>query len=338
MPTLKELCRAAEGELVGTPGVRITGVASLGSATKEHIAPVESARWLDAARASKAGAFLAHKDLASGLDRPAILSAFPLAALNRVIEALGLVPPPHPPRIHASAIIDPEATLGADVHIGANAIIGKAKIGARSVLRARVVVEDGVEMGDDCLVEPGAVIHAGALLGHRVRVGANAVLSRPGFGYAPGPKGPVRLHHVGRVVLADDVHVGACTTIDRARYDETRVGRFSALDNLVHLGHNCIVGERSFVAAQTGMAGGSTIGNDCEVGGQAGLSNEAHIGDRCRVGAQSGVISEWKDGSILWGCPAMNKTEFLRSMAVLRKLARGEAVGLGEEEEGPASL
>ncbi|MCK6459061.1 MAG: UDP-3-O-(3-hydroxymyristoyl)glucosamine N-acyltransferase [Planctomycetes bacterium] len=333
MPTLKELCRAAEGELKGTPALKITGVASLQNATASDIAPVQSARWLARANASRAGAFLAHIDLAARIDRPVILSRFPLAALNRVIEVLGLVPPPHPPGIHPTAIIDPEATLGADVHIGANAIIGKAKIGSRSVLRARVVVEDGVEIGDDCLVEPGAVIHAGAFLGNRVRVGANAVLSRPGFGYAPGPKGPVRLHHVGRVVIADDVHLGACTTIDRARYDETRVGRFSALDNLVHLGHNCIIGERTFVAAQTGMAGGSTIGDDCEIGGQAGLSNEAHLGNKCRVGAQTGVIGPWADGSVIWGCPAMPKTEFLRGVAMLRKLARGEEEGPGEEEQ-----
>jgi len=332
MPTLKELCRAAEGELKGTPDLAIKGVASLQNATATDIAPVESARWLRRAHASKAGAFLAHKDLAGKIDRPVILSPFPLAALNRIIEELGLVPPPHAPGIHPTAIIDPEAKLGRDLHIGANAIIGKARIGARTVLRTRVVIEDGVEIGDDCFIEPGAVVHAGAHLGHRVRVGANAVLSRPGFGYAPGPKGPVRLHHVGRVVIADDVHVGACTTIDRARYDETRVGRYSALDNLVHLGHNCIIGERSFLAAQTGMAGGSTIGDDCEVGGQAGLSNEAHLGNRCRVGAQTGVIGPWADGSTIWGCPAMPKTEFLRGVAKLKQLARGEEKEPGEEE------
>jgi UDP-3-O-[3-hydroxymyristoyl] glucosamine N-acyltransferase len=333
MPTLKELCKAAEGEIKGPPDVRITGVASLGSATKDEIAPVESPKWLEAALASKAGAFLAHKSLAEKLEgRPAILSPFPLAALNKVIEALGLVPPPEPPGIHPTAIVDPEAKLGANVRVGPFAVVGKARIGARTAIEARVVVEDGVEIGDDCLVEPGAVLHTGLVAGHRVRIGANAVLSREGFGYAPSPRGPVRLHHVGRVILGDDVHVGACVTIDRARYDVTRVGRFSALDNLVHLGHNCIVGERSFLAAQTGMAGGATIGDDCEVGGQVGLSNQAHLGNRCRAGAQTGVISRWKDGSTIWGCPAMPKTEFLRGVAKLRQLARGEEKGRGEEE------
>jgi UDP-3-O-[3-hydroxymyristoyl] glucosamine N-acyltransferase len=333
MPTLKELCRAAEGELKGPPGLRITGVASLQSAKATDIAPIESARWLGRARTSEAGAFLAHADLAGEIDRPAILSRFPLAALNRVIEALGLVAPPQPPGIHPTAIIDPEATLGADVHVGPFAVVGKAKVGARSVLRTHVVVEDGVEVGDDCLVEPGAVLHAGCHLGNRVRVGANAVLSREGFGYAPSPKGPVRLHHVGRVVIADDVHVGACVTIDRARYDETRVGRHSALDNLVHLGHNCIIGERTFVAAQTGLAGGARIGDDCEIGGQVGLNKQSRIGNRCRVGGQSGVIGDWPDGSVLWGCPAMSKSEFLRGVAAVRRLARGEEEGPGEEEE-----
>jgi UDP-3-O-[3-hydroxymyristoyl] glucosamine N-acyltransferase len=334
MPTLKELCMAAGGELSGPPDLRITGVASLGSATREEIAPVESVKWLEAALASKAGALLAHKSLAKRLGgRPAILSPFPLAALNKVIEALGLVPPPEPPGIHPTAIVDPGAKLGADVHVGPFAVLGKCTIGAGTVLQSRVVVEDGVVLGDHCFVEPGAVLHAGLVAGHRVRIGANAVLSRQGFGYAPSPKGPLKLHHVGRVVLADDVHVGACVTIDRARYDETRVGRFSAIDNLVHLGHNCRVGERSFLAAQTGMAGGSTVGDDCEVGGQVGLSNQAHLGNRCRAGAQTGVISRWKDGSTIWGCPAMPKTEFLRGVATLRRLARGEEKGPGEEEE-----
>jgi UDP-3-O-[3-hydroxymyristoyl] glucosamine N-acyltransferase len=333
MPTLKELCSVAEGELRGPPGLTIVGVASLEGATPRHIAPVESSRWLKRARASKAGAFLAHSDLAEQLDRPAVLSRFPLAALNRVIEALGLVPPPLPPGIHPTAIIDPEAQLGADVHVGPGAIIGKARIGARSILRTRVVVEDGVEMGEGCFVEPGAVLHAGCRLGKRVRVGANAVLGREGFGYAPGPKGPERLHHVGSVVLCDDVHVGACVTIDRARYDETRVGRFSALDNLVHLGHNCVVGERTFIAAQTGLAGGARIGDDCEVGGQVGVSNTTRVGNRCRVGAQAGVIGDCEDGSILWGCPAISKSEFLRAFAALRRLARGEEEPAEEEEE-----
>jgi UDP-3-O-[3-hydroxymyristoyl] glucosamine N-acyltransferase len=134
---------------------------------------------------------------------------------------------------------------------------------------------------------------------------------------------------VGRVVIGDDVHVGACVTIDRARYDETRIGRHSALDNLVHLGHNCIVGDRTFIAAQTGLAGGARIGNDCEVGGQAGFNNQARVGDRCRVGAQSGVIGEIEDGSVIWGCPAVPKSEFLRSVAALRRLSAGE-----KEEEG----
>jgi len=324
MPTLKELCRVAQGELRGQPGLEIAGVGSLAEAKASDIAPVESARWLSRARKSRAGAFLAHLDLADDVDRPAILSPYPLAAFNRVIEALGLVPPLPPSGVHPTAIVDPRAEIGERVHIGPYAVIGRAKIGAGSILRAHVIVEDDVQIGEACLVEPGAVLHNGCRIGHRVRIGANAVLSREGFGYAPGPKGPVRLHHVGLVVIGNDAHVGACVTIDRARYDTTSLGRQSALDNLVHMGHNTKVGDRTFVAAQSGLAGGSTIGNDCEIGGQVGLSNEARIGDKCRVGAQSGVIGPWKDGSTLWGCPAMNKGEFLRGTAALRRLARAE--------------
>jgi len=272
------------------------------------------------AHASRAGALLVSGKLKAEFAQPHLIAEFPLAALNRVIEALGLLPPPPPPGIHPTAIVDKRARLGADAHVGPYAVIGAATIGARAVIGPGVVIEDDVVVGDDCVLQPGAVLHDGCRLGHRVRVGAHAVLSRPGFGYAPGPQGPVRLHHVGRVVLEDDVHIGAGAAVDRARFDDTRIGRFTAVDNLVHVGHNCRVGERSFLAAQTGLAGNAAIGDDCEIGGQVGIANHCGVGNRSRVGAQSGVITMFGDGVELFGYPAAPKREFLRQVSALRKL------------------
>jgi UDP-3-O-[3-hydroxymyristoyl] glucosamine N-acyltransferase len=322
MPTLEQIARLVDGELAGPPEFEITGVGSLECAGAGEIAPIDSKTWLKAARDSKAGAFLVAKDLEAEFDRPVIVSEYPLVAMNRVIEMFGLDIPPPPPGIHETAVVDPTAKLGDAVSVGPCVVVGpEARIGARSVLHPQVVVESGVIMGERCVLEPGAVVHEGAELGNRVRIGANAVISRQGFGYAKGPHGPELLHHVGKVVLEDDVHIGAGSMVDRARYDETRIGRFTALDNHIHVGHNCTIGARNVMAAQTGMAGNASIGNDCSIGGQVGVANHCGVGDRCRVGAQTGLMKQYGDDLTLWWTPAGNPREILRAFAWLYKQA-----------------
>jgi len=319
MATLLELSNAVDGELRGPGDLLITGVASLESAGPDDIAPLDSERFMSQAEASKAGALLISKKIDAIPDRPCIVSPFPLVALNTIMEVLDLVRPPPRPGIHATAVVEDGAQLGEDVYVGPHAVVAAgAVVGARTALHAGVVVEGDVAMGEDCVIEPGAVLHDGCTFGDRVRVGANAVVSRQGFGFAPGPAGPVRLHHIGRVVLEDDVHVGAGTTIDRARFDETHVGAMSALDNLVHVGHNCRIGRRTFIAAQTGFAGRAGVGDECEVGGQVGITRV--VGNRARLGAQCGVIKDWGDDVELWGTPARDKRYYLRQLARLKKL------------------
>ena len=323
MATLAELCRAIEGELQGSGDVEITGVASVESAGPHDIAPLVTKDFLKEAHASGAGALLLSREFAADFARLRIVADFALADLNRIMEILGLVTPPPPPGVHETAVVDDTAALGADVHVGPNACLGpNVRIGARTILQAGVVVQRGVTMGDDCVIEPGAVLHEGCVLGHRVLVGAHAVLSRQGFGFAPGADGPVHLHHLGQVVVEDDVHIGAGTMIDRARFDDTRIGRFSALDNLVHVGHNTRVGSTTFVAAQTGMAGNSRIGNQCEIGGQVGVANRGGCGDRCRVGAQGGLTKLHGDDLMLWGTPAVPKGEYMRQLVAMRRITR----------------
>jgi len=321
--TLSEINRAVEGTLEGSGDVEITGVASLESAGPGDIAPLVSDRFLKVGEESRAGVFLIADELAGEFDRPCIRSAFPLAALNRAMEVLGLVAPPPPPGVHPSAVVEDGAEIGEGAHVGALAYVAAgARIGARSALHARVVVESGVQIGEDCVIRPGAVLEAGSVLGDRVHIGANAVLSRQGFGFTPGPAGPVHLHHIGRVVIEDDAHIGAISTVDRARFDDTRVGRHSKIDSQVHIGHNCTIGERTFVAAQAGMAGNSHIGSNCEVGGQVGVGNLCGVGDRVRIGGQSGVTRMHGDDLELWGCPAIDKREYMREISLMRKLVK----------------
>jgi len=323
VPTLAELSRAIGGELQGPKGIEITGVASLEAAGPRDIAPLQARRFFGVAKDSRAGAFLVAEKLEVAIERPRIRSKFVFADLNRVMEILGLVPPPPAPAIHPTALIDEHASVGEDVFIGPYVTVGAgARIGARCMLHSGVVVEDGVEIGEDCVIEPGVVLHVACVLGRRVRVGTNSVLSRQGFGFAPGPQGRVHLHHLGRVVIEDDVYIGASCTVDRARFDDTRVGAFSALDNMVHVAHNCTVGERTYVAAQVGMAGNSHVGNDCEIGGQVGVGNLAGVGNRCRVGGGAAVTKKHGDDIELWGTPAIDKKEYMRQIVAMRRLGK----------------
>ena len=177
--------------MIGDGEFTITGVGSLEHAGPADLAAVDSARFLPAARASGAGAFLVRDDFEIEFDRPTISCASPLLALNRVIEHLGLLPRAPAPGVDPSASVE-KANLGADVHVGPNVVVGPgAVIGRGTVLRAHCVIEPGAKIGEDCRLDPGVVIHAGVFIGDRVRIGANSVLGRPGFAYVPTPEGPM---------------------------------------------------------------------------------------------------------------------------------------------------
>ncbi len=325
MATLGELARVAGGELRGAEDLVITGVGSVEGARGTEIAPVEKEKFLEAARASRAAAFVVPGRIAGQIDRPAIVCAHPLAAFNRIIEHFGLAPPPVPPGIHPTAVVEDRKAIPASCSIGPFAVVrAGARIGARCIVESHVVIERDVVLGDDCRIEPGAVLHDGSRLGNRVRIGAHAVISRQGFGFAAGPSGPVLLHHVGLTVIEDGAHIGAATMIDRARFDETRVGAMSGLDNLIHVGHNARIGARTFLAAQVGLAGNARIGNDCEVGGQSGFGNHTGVGDRCKVVAKSGVMKLYPSDTEVFWYPSGERAEVRRMLVALRKLGRKE--------------
>lgn len=322
MPRIRDLCELIGGELIGDGEFTITGVGSLEHAGPADLAAVDSARFLPAARASGAGAFLVRDDFEIEFDRPTVSCASPLLALNRVIEHLGLLPRAPAPGVDPSGSVE-KASLGADVHVGPNVVVEPgAVIGRGTVLRAQCVIEPGAKIGEDCRLDPGVVIHAGVFIGNRVRIGANSVLGRPGFAYVPTPEGPEHIHHLGRVVIGDDTHIGAGCAIDRARFGETRLGVHVKLDNHVHIGHNCVVGDRTVIAAQVGLAGGARVGRDCLVGGQAGFSDHAAVGDHSQVGARASVMRVHPAGCVLWGTPARDKNEHLRELVALKRLAK----------------
>ncbi len=210
---------------------------------------------------------------------------------------------------------------GAGIHptavIASGAVLGDAcEIGAGCVL------EPNTELGAGCILGPRVTVHSGTTLGARVRVQSGAVLGSAGFGYARGPEGHLRFPQIGTLFIGDDVEIGANTTIDRGALGETRIGRGTKIDNLVHIAHNCIIGERVLIAAQVGLAGSITVEDDAMLGGQVGLGERVTIGRGVILGGQGGVLPGKTlsgPGEVFWGTPARPVREYLRDLARSRK-------------------
>ena len=208
--------------------------------------------------------------------------------------------------------IHPSAVVGKDVSVGVGTRVGPG-----------AVLEDGVIVGCDCNLMARVVVHAGTTLGNRVVVQAGAVLGSTGFGYARNSDTGEYLifPQQGKLVVEDDVEIGANTTIDRGALGETRIGRGTKIDNLVHIGHNCVIGKNVVIAAQTGISGSSTVEDGAVLGGQVGIGEHATVGAGVILGGGAGVLSGKKmrgPGEVFWGRPARPLKEYLRDLARLK--------------------
>ncbi len=210
--------------------------------------------------------------------------------------------------------------------ISSSAVISAgARVGARVRIGPGVVVEDGVAIGDGCRLEARVVVHAGTVLGTKVTVKAGAVLGSAGFGFVRDPQSGdyVPFPQRGRLVIEDEVWIGANSTIDRGALGETRIGRGTKIDNLVHIGHNCTIGTNVVIAAQTGIAGSSVIGDGAVIAGQVGIADHVTIGKGVILGAKAGVPSNKNlqgVGQVFWGIPARPIQQYLRELARLKRL------------------
>lgn len=238
-------------------------------------------------------------------------------------EALEALYPrrPRPAGIHPSAVVDPEARLGAGVHVGAQAVIaGQVRIGDGCTIHPGVVIYDDVELGEGCELHAGAVLHPGSRLGRGCVVHSNAVVGSEGFGFVPTASGWRKMPQTGLVVLEDGVEVGCGSTIDRPSVGETRIGAGTKIDNLVHVGHGVSTGRGCALAAQVGIAGGARLGNGVILAGQVGVANRATIGDRAIASSKSGIHGEVAAGEVVSGYPAIPNRLWLRCSAAFNKL------------------
>jgi UDP-3-O-[3-hydroxymyristoyl] glucosamine N-acyltransferase len=323
-PTGKRLDELAErlgGRAVeGDAALVVRGVASLGEGGPEELGFLRSARHAGELAASRIGAVIAPPGVDVG-GRPAIRSAAPNLDIARAARLLA--PEERPaPGVHPRAVVDPAAHVHAEASIGPCAVVGaRSRIGARSVVHANATVYADVRIGADCTLHAGSVVREGCLLGDRVVLQPGAVLGGDGFGYEFDERGGLeKVPQLGIVVVEDDVEIGACATVDRARFGETRIGRGVKIDNLVMIGHNCEVGEGSAIVAQSGLSGSSVVGKRVFLMAQTGVANQPTLGDGSFVGARGGVFRDLAPGSRVWGFPAVPERTWHRTMTVLHRL------------------
>jgi len=209
-----------------------------------------------------------------------------------------------------------------DCDIGPNAVIEQGvRLGRRCRVGANTVIAAGVEVGDDCRIGPNVTL-SHCVIGSRVVLHPGVRIGQEGFGFASDPAGPVKVPQLGRVLIGNDVDIGANTTIDRGSGPDTVIGSGSMIDNLVQIGHNVILGRCCVLAGQVGISGSTRLDDFVMVGGQGGLAGHLHIGRGVRIAAKSGIMRDIPAGETVCGSPAVPLTEFMRQTAVLQRLAR----------------
>ncbi len=312
-----ELADLLGAKLLGGSDLRVRGLRPLDQADPDCLSPLLRKRYLHNMSATP-GAVLTNDSLApAALERgvaSVLAHADPVLALARVIDIF------FPSRkqegfVHPFAIVDDGASVHSSAWIGPGAVI-----------------EAGVEIGEGSWIGPNAVVLRGTVIGKYVRVGPGAVIGYEGFGFVPGAHGPVKIRQVGRVELRDFVEIGAGACVDRGTLGSTVIGRETKIDNLVQVGHNVRIGERTLIAAQTGLAGSTLVGDDVMLGGQVGVADHVSIGDGVRVAGQGGVTGDVAPGSSVAGMPAIPHDRWRRAMARFLTMARSEDESNAEDQ------
>jgi UDP-3-O-[3-hydroxymyristoyl] glucosamine N-acyltransferase len=311
-----------EGTLSGDGGVTVGAVAPLDRAGPTDLSFLATSRYSAQFAATRAGVVLVSPELAEAPGSPAarIVVDKPHDAVLRVLPRLY-------PEVPRQSGVHPTARLGRGVSIGARVCIGPyvvveddARLGDDVTLDAHVVVGRGVPVGEGSHLYPHVVLYPGAVIGKRVRLHAGVRVACDGFGYVFRDGAHVRIPHVGRCVVNDDVDIGANSTLDRGSVDDTVIGAGTRIDNLVHVGHNVRLGALCLVMAQVGIAGSVHIGDGVILAGQVGVAGHLEIGAGARIGAQAGVIGNVPAGETWTGYPARPHREWLRAHAALGKL------------------
>ena len=345
--TLRDLAEKLGCPLLGDSSITVATVSSLQSAKSDSLVFVDDAQHLDAALRSSAAAVIAGDSaagaFAASTTKPILISAQPRLTFARAARLLS--DPRRNRAIHPSVIVPASADIGKNVAIGPHAILGEhVKIGDETTIGSGSVIGDNggdavggdavggnaVKIGSHCRLDPNVTIYPGTTLGDRVIVQAGAVLGSAGFGYVRDSQTGryEQFPQVGRLVIEDDVEIGANSTVDRGALDETRIGRGTKIDNLVHVGHNVQIGQDVVIAAQTGLSGSAVVENNVIIGGQVGIADHVRIEEGAILGAQSGIPTKKVirgKGVVFWGTPARPLREYLKELAFVSRSAKKQS-------------
>jgi UDP-3-O-[3-hydroxymyristoyl] glucosamine N-acyltransferase len=280
--TAAQIADQLHGEVIGDGSVRLTG-----------FAPADNAKPGDLTFAEK----------------PAYFAVAEQSAATAVLVS------------HSSAVIDPSAHIDHTAQIGPHCVVGPGvKIGARSVLLGGNHIGRDCQIGEDVCLYPNVVIYARSQIGHRVTIHASSVIGSDGYGYVLDEGRQRKMLQVGNVIIHDDVEIGANAAIDRATLGSTVIGQGTKIDNLVHIGHNVIIGRNCIIMGQAGFAGSTSLGDYCVIAAQAGISGHLKLGNQAMVGAKSGVMRDVPDGGrVLW-TPAGPEKETKRQIVAVTQL------------------
>ena len=323
MPTLSDIA-ALIGSAPPADGSRpVTGVATLSEARPDELSFITSDAFADQLAATRAAGVIMQKKLrlAPPADKTVLAVDDADLAVAKVLELFALPVPRPPAGIDPGARVATSATLGADVAVGPNVFVGeRSRIGARSVLHPGVYVGDDVVIGDDCVLYPNVVVRERIALGSRVIVHASSVLGTDGFGYRWDGSRHAKVPQIGTVVVEDDVEIGSCVCIDRAKFAATRIGRGTKIDNLVQIAHNVQVGPHCIIVAHVGIAGSARLGAGVVLGGQVAVRDHVTVGEGAMVAATSAIAEDVPPKSFMSGTPALPHRQSLREQAAMRRL------------------
>jgi len=299
------------------------GVAPLQSAVECQVSFLDNRRYAVVLEQTRAGAVIVHPQMQRRVPNStiAIVTASPYEGWARVAALFHPVRPSRP-GIHSSALIDPDAQVHRSAEIGPYAVVeARAEIGPGCRIGSFVSIGPGVTVGRDCRIGTHASL-SHALLGSRVYIYPGARIGQEGYSFATTETGFLSIPQLGRVIIEDDVEVGANTTIDRGSTCDTIIGAGTRIDNLAQIGHNVRLGRCCVIVAQVGIAGSTVLEDFVQVGGQAAMAGHLRIGQGSQIGAQAGVISDVPAGSALLGSPARPRKEFFRQVATLKRITR----------------
>jgi UDP-3-O-[3-hydroxymyristoyl] glucosamine N-acyltransferase len=322
--TVAELAEHVSGTVIGDGAVMIENVASLESATERSISYVDKEKFFQTAGGSAASCLIVPRnmDLSVGFKSATLIQvANPKLAFSQIAK---LLHPPlrREPSIHPTAAIAETADVALTAYIGPHVCVGEyVRIGAYTRVEAGAVIGTNVTVGNDCVIHPNVVLYDGVEIGDRVVLHAGVCIGADGFGYVRDEMGYHKFPQVGTVVIEDDVELGAHTCVDRAALGRTRIGKGTKLDNMVHVGHNCDIGERVVIAAQTGISGSVVIEDDAVIGGQVGFGDHTRVQKGAIIGSKAGILpGKIVRPGVWWGIPVQPLADYKRMNAHLGRL------------------